>query len=190
MVYSFSGSLMEPPENNQKTSAVVESTAGWRLKSGVALFLFSIVLPVAGIPLVAGLDLSVATIASISGVLLVGAEVLGLLAVAVMGKPGYLYFKNLLFGLSRRLGPPGEVSRTRYKVGLIMFSIPILFGWVAPYISKMIHLEDYLVAYAITGDVLLLASLFVLGGDFWDKIRGLFVHNSKLSQPSSPESTD
>lgn len=180
---------MEPPEINQKTSTIVKPTVGWRLKSGVAIFLFSIVLPVAGIPLVASLDLSGTTAASISGVMLVGAEALGLLAVAVMGKPGYLYFKTLIIGLLRHLGPPREVSRARYKVGLIMFCIPILFGWVAPYISELIHLEDNLITYAIAGDVLLLTSLFVLGGDFWDKVRGLFVHNSTTSLSGSLEAT-
>jgi hypothetical protein len=27
-------------------------------------------------------------------------------------------------------------------------------------------------------DLLLFSSLFVLGGDFWDKIRGLFIHDA------------
>lgn len=33
--------------------------------------------------------------------------------------------------------------------------------------------------YAIGGDLLLLASLFVLGGNFWDKIRSLFVYHAQ-----------
>ena len=32
---------------------------------------------------------------------------------------------------------------------------------------------------ALGGDLLLLASLFVLGGDFWDKIRSLFIYDAK-----------
>ena len=54
---------------------------GWRLKLGVAIFVLSILLPVAGIPLVATLDLSGTVTASVSRALLVGAEVLGVLAV-------------------------------------------------------------------------------------------------------------
>ncbi len=38
--------------------------------------------------------------------------------------------------------------------------------------------------YAIVGDLLLLTSLFVLGGDFWDKLRSLFVHGSKAMFPT------
>jgi hypothetical protein len=33
--------------------------------------------------------------------------------------------------------------------------------------------------YVIGGDVLLISSLFVLGGDFWDKVRALFVYDAK-----------
>jgi hypothetical protein len=33
------------------------------------------------------------------------------------------------------------------------------------------------------GDLLLISSLFVLGGDFWDKLRALFVHGAKVQIP-------
>jgi len=46
---------------------------GWRLKLGVALFGVSIALPVIGVPLVAAMDLSATTVATVSGVLLAGA---------------------------------------------------------------------------------------------------------------------
>ena len=62
--------------------------AGWRLRLGVVLFGLSIVLPVIGVPLVAAIGLSATTVATVSGVLLAGGEVLGIAAVAVMGKSG------------------------------------------------------------------------------------------------------
>jgi hypothetical protein len=34
--------------------------------------------------------------------------------------------------------------------------------------------------YAGGGDLIFLVSLFVLGGDFWDKIRALFVYSDKV----------
>ena len=37
--------------------------------------------------------------------------------------------------------------------------------------------------YAVGGDLILLASLFVLGGDFWDKIRSLFIHDAEVHFP-------
>jgi hypothetical protein len=159
---------------------------GWRLKLGVALFGLSIVLPVLGVPLVAAMGLSAATVATVSGALLAGAEVLGIVAVAVMGKSGYAYIKNRVFGFLKQSGPPAEVSRTRYTIGLVMFSVPILFGWVSVYAAKLIPAFTRTpFRYALGGDLLLLAGLFVLGGDFWDKLRALFIHGAKAVFPKT-----
>ena len=35
----------------------------------------------------------------------------------------------------------------------------------------------------ITGDIILLLSLFVLGGNFWDKLRALFIRDAKVAFP-------
>jgi uncharacterized membrane protein (DUF485 family) len=162
--------------------------AGWQIKLGVALFVLSIVLPLLGIPLLAVMGLRAATMATISGAMLAGSEVRGIVAVAVMGKSGFAYLKNRVFGFLNQYGPPDEVSRTRYTIGLVMFIVPIMFGWLAPYIA------DWLPAYsaneftyAIVSDFLLLLSLFVLGGDFWDKLRALFIHGAKAIFPKTSD---
>lgn len=157
---------------------------GWRLKLGVALFGLSIALPVLGVPLVAAMGLSAATVATVSGAIVVGAEVLGITAVAVMGKSGFAYIKNRVFGFLKQYGPPAEVSRTRYTVGLVMFAVPLVFGWLAPYVADRVpgYPGNELI-YGVIGDLLLVASLFVLGGDFWDKVRALFIHGAKAVIP-------
>jgi hypothetical protein len=169
-----------------EASQVEVPAAGWRLKLGITLFSLSILLPVIGVPLVAAMGLSATTVATVSGVLLAGAEVLGIAAVAVMGKSGYAYIKNRVFGFFKQYGPPAEVSRTRYTIGLVMFAVPILFGWVAPYASGLIPgYAGNEFTYAIVGDLLLLTSLFVLGGDFWDKLRALFIGGAKAVFPKT-----
>lgn len=171
---------------NEDASTAAQPAVGWRLKFGISMFVLSILLPVAGVPLVASLGLSGTMTASVSGVLLVGAEVLGVLAIAVMGKPGFLYIKSRFFGLLRRYSPPREVGRARYNMGLVMFILPLLFGWLSIYAADYIPLfDEHPLAYAIGGDLLLLASLFVLGGDFWDKIRALFIHSDKVCPSAS-----
>lgn len=158
------------------------STTGWRLKLGVALLCLSILLPLVGVPLLATMGLSASTVASVSGALLVSAEVLGLVAVAVMGKSGYAHIKNRFFGFLKQHGPPQKVSRGRYRVGLVLFCLPLLFGWLSLYISKWVPgLLDNPFPYAIAGDILIISSLVVLGGDFWDKIRSLFIHNAMVN---------
>jgi hypothetical protein len=157
------------------------SVSSWRLRLGVALFLLSIVLPLLGIPLVVAFGLSATMTASISGAILIGAELLGLLAVAVMGKSGFAFIKNHIFGFLKQHGPPKDVSRRRYTIGLVMFFVPIFFGWISIYVSDLIPgFSSNPLPYAIGGDLLLLMSLVVLGGNFWDKIRALFIYDAKV----------
>jgi len=157
---------------------------GLRFKLGVVLFGLSIVLPLLGVPLVAAMGLSAGTVATVSGALLAGSEVLGLVAVAVMGKSGFAYIKNRVFGFLKQYGPPADVGRTRYTFGLVMFAVPVAFGWLAPYVAGRVPgYAGNEFTYAIVGDLLLLASLFVLGGDFWDKVRALFIHGAKATFP-------
>lgn len=159
-------------------------STGWRLKLGAAMFVVSILLPAIAIPLVASMNFTGTQAATLSGILLAAAELLGLGAVAVMGKSGYLAIKAGVLTFLRRHGPPSTVSRTRYRIGLVLFTLPVLFGWVAFYaLGPILELGLEPVSIAIGGDVLLLASLFVLGGDFWDKLRSLFVYDARALFP-------
>jgi len=158
-----------------------QPAAGRRLKLSAALFGLSIILPLLGVPLVVALDLSRTMTASVSGGLLLAGEILGVAAVAVAGKSGYALIKSKVLGLLKQYGPPNKVSRLRYQIGLVMFGVPILFGWLSVYTAGYIPaFAQNPLPYALGGDILLLASLFVLGGDFWDKIRSLFVHDAEV----------
>jgi hypothetical protein len=110
----------------------------WRLKLGAGLFGLSILLPLAGVPLVAWFNFSTRVTATITGGLLVAAEVMGLAAVAVMGKSGYALIKKKLLSIIEQYGPPNKVSRLRYRIGLVMFCTPIVFGWVSIYTARWI----------------------------------------------------
>ena len=157
-----------------------QQAAGWRLKLGIGMFIVSILIPVIGVPLAAKFGFSAAVTSYLSGGLLLAAELMGLAAVAVMGKDGYAYVKQRFFGFLKKYGPPDEVSPRRYTIGLVMLGIPLLFGWVSIYTREWIPgFTTNPLFYAIGGDMILLSSLIVLGGDFWDKVRALFIHSAK-----------
>ncbi len=163
-----------------------QTASGWRLRVGILIFVLSIIIPVIAVPAVMALELSASLTASVSGGLLIGAELLGIAAVAVMGKPGFLFFKSRISAFLRQYGPPQEVSRRRYTIGLTMFSIPILFALLSVYVHE--YIPGYAanpIPYAISGDLLLLTSLFVLGGDFWDKLRALFVYSDRVCRSNT-----
>ncbi len=158
----------------------------WRLHLGVAIFVIGFLSPLL-IPLVTASQLPIKWKAVISGCLAVGIpELFSIVAIAIMGKAGFNYFKERFFGFLKKFGPADRVSRTRYRIGIVMFLLPILFGWLAPYAPHLIPgYEPYRFAVNLTGDVLFISSLFVLGGDFWDKVQALFIHGATAKFPKS-----
>jgi hypothetical protein len=163
-----------------------QAGGGWRIKAAFAIFIASLVWPVV-VPVMPLLGFSGKAIAAFSGAMLVIAELMIVAAVAIAGKQGFAYIKAKVFGVLKAYGPPQTVSRTRYIIGLVLFLIPVLLGWGGPYFGHYLpgFTEDTL-TYAIAGDVLLLVSLGVLGGDFWDKLRSLFIHSARAVIPEKP----
>ena len=88
--------------------------------------------------------------------------------------------KKRIFSFLKKHGLPDRVSLTRYRIGLVMFVLPILFAWLGSYGAHQIPgYESHRFVVSLIGDVMFIASLFVLGGDFWDKIRALFSYRAK-----------
>jgi hypothetical protein len=155
--------------------------AGWRFRLGLTILIVGWLSPLL-IPVVTRTSLATEWKTIISGLLAVGIpEVFTVVAIAIMGKDGYNLIKERIFSFLKKHGPPDRVSLTRYRIGLVMFVLPIVFGWLGPYGAHLIPgYETQRFAVSLIGDVMFMASLFVLGGDFWDKIRALFIHQSTV----------
>lgn len=165
-------------EENVNTELEVPSRT--RLIWGGTVFVAGFLCPLL-IPWVISLDLSTGATSIISGILALGVpELFMLIAVAILGKSGFNYLKQKIFWFFKKYGPVDDVGPVRYKVGLMLFSSPLIFGFIWPYASRNFpFLDQYSVWMYIGGDAILLSSLFVLGGDFWDKLRSLFVYRSR-----------
>ena len=110
-------------------------------------------------------------------------------AIAIMGKSGFNLIIERIFSFLKKHGPPDRVSLTRYRIGLVMFVLPIVFGWLGPYGAHQIPgYEAHRFTVNVIGDVMLISSLFVLGGDFWDKVRALFIYEAKSHIPGQKSS--
>jgi hypothetical protein len=161
----------------------IKVRASWRIKLAFVMLIASFGW-VAVLPVLPLLGFSVTSIATFSGVMAVLAEILMVAGAAIAGKDGFAYIKSRVFGFLKACGPPQTVGRTRYTIGLVMFIIPILYGWASPYAEHFIgDIESHVLGLAIAGDALLLASLMVLGGDFWDKLRSLFIYSAQVVIP-------
>jgi hypothetical protein len=155
---------------------------GWRLPVAVALFVLAIVSLLAGATILAG-DAS-AWIKSAAAIMVFPLpEILDVTAIAILGKPGFEWFKVKIFGFLRRHGPPADVSRTRYRAGLVLFVLPLLVAWLGPYFAHFIPgYENQRLMWQLGFDLMFVTSFVVLGGDFWDKVRALFVHGTKVQR--------
>jgi hypothetical protein len=158
----------------------------WRLRLGLVVFVIGFLSPLL-IPLVTTSELPTKWKALISGALAVGIpELFSIAAIAIMGKPGFNYIKERFFAFLKKHGPADKVSLTRYRIGLVMLGLPILFGWLAPYVPIIIPGYNLQGLFAsLIGDVMFISSLFVLGGNFWDKIRALFSHEAVANFPET-----
>jgi hypothetical protein len=171
---------------NETVTAAPEAPAGWRFKTGVALFAW-IILSWLLLPIEAALGMPGTTIGATTAVLLVLNKVVFVVATAVMGKAGFLALKAKVF---KKIAPPAKVSPMRYRIGLVMFILPFIQSLLETWAS---HMAPQLVQNRLWVDVamdgMLIASLFVLGGNFWDKLRALFVSDAVAILPSDSKTT-
>ena len=163
----------------EKTDEIAKT----RFRLGTTIFIIGFCSPIL-IPLVTATDLPLKWKATISGALALGIpELFSIIAIAIMGKAGFIHLKEIISKLVRKYGPPERVSHNRYRFGLILFIFPLLMAWILPYIGHLLPFyQKNLVILSIAGDVLFVSSLFILGGEFWDKLQALFVYGAKIDK--------
>ncbi len=164
----------------QAQNVVETEAATWRFKLGIAIFIFAFALYLL-IPLAAVMKVSAGMIAALTGALLIGNKVLLLVVIAVLGKSGFQQLKHKVLGYVTVLAPTRTVGPIRHWIGVIMFCLPLLSSFLEPYIDAIAPgLRPNRWELQLLGDVLLVASFFVLGGNFWDKVRALFVRTAQI----------
>ncbi|MFC4278859.1 transporter suffix domain-containing protein [Achromobacter aloeverae] len=154
------------------------ATGGWRFKVGIGLFLFAFALWLL-VPLAGWLDVPGGRIAALTGVIFIANKVLIITCIAVMGKVGFQQLKAIVFGHAKRLAPVATVGPVRHAIGLVMFFVPLISAMLEPYVDTIWPgLRPNLWQVQAAGDLMLIASLFVLGGNFWNKLHALFVRTA------------
>ncbi|EXF95743.1 hypothetical protein HK44_020215 [Pseudomonas fluorescens HK44] len=170
------------------TEGVVQQhSAGWRFKVGIViicLMLGSWLM----VPLAAVADVPGSKIAALTGVLFISNKILLILVIAVMGKSGFQQLKRSLFGYVAALAPSREfeVGPARHRIGLVMFCLPLISSFLEPYIDNIWPgLRPNIWQLQLLGDAMLVGSFFVLGGNFWEKVRALFIRTARVSNSSA-----
>ncbi|MEI6456026.1 MAG: hypothetical protein WCO93_07035 [bacterium] len=164
----FSRPLVTPPEN-----------PGIRFYAGMTLFIASFFMLPIGLVL-KGFAVSHFWKAFILTCFWVSAPLMKISSIAIMGKTTYMWIKYKMHYVYHRFTRSRDVSRIRYNIGLVMFVLPFIPNYIISYTPHLLPTSmKFHYITIISADVIFLASLFILGGDFWDKLRALFVYSAK-----------
>jgi hypothetical protein len=150
-----------------------------RFYGGIVILAAAWLLPLLGIP-VSQTNWPMGVKATVIGLLTLGGpEILSIVAIIVLGRESYELIVEKLKKFLRLLKPSGKVSRLRYSIGLVMFLLPIIPSYIMAYAPHLLpDSSPHRFIVSITSDFIFIVSLFVLGGDFWDKLRSLFIYDS------------
>jgi F0F1-type ATP synthase membrane subunit a len=152
----------------------------WKYYLGLSLFIYSFI-PICTVELLFLLPFSTSAKASAALVYVGSGEIAFLSAVALLGKPFVDMLKARIKGFFIRkkpVLPPEPIGKTRHLIGVTLFFVsflpyPIVVG-ILIFGNPMGRDLHYLVAALLTGDVIFIISLFVLGGEFWERLKKLF----------------
>ncbi len=157
---------------------------GWRFRLGLLFFVMASIFPLF-IPFVTSSNLSTEMKTLLSTFLVIGApEIFSVISIIIMGKQGFNYIKYTILSFLKQIAPSAEVSRRQYKFGLFLLLLHVIFSYF------IFYAPDLIVGYAenritmnLIADFLFIVTLFVLGGEFWEKLRALFIYDAKACIP-------
>jgi len=162
-----------------------ESLPKGRLTLGFVIVLVGQSFPLL-VPVVVASELPTEWKTALSGICAFGFPNISIFtAIVLLGKSGFAAIKKKIFGwFKKQFAPPDVVGKLRYTVGLMLFFVPVFLGWSGVYLSGVLPMAKiYSTKWALISDSIIIVSLFVLGGDFWDKLRSLFVRKAKVVFP-------
>jgi hypothetical protein len=114
------------------------------------------------------------------GVFWISAPLMKIGSVAILGKSSYAWINYQMHYFYHKVAKPHQITPLRYNIGLVMFVLPFLPNYLISFMPHLIpislHIRYFII---IASDLVFLTSLFVLGGDFWDKLRALFIYKAK-----------
>ena len=148
---------------------------------GIALFVYCFIPWVFTFLVLPFLPVSKVNAVSIATGLLISSEISFLLSVALLGKPFIQVIKAKIKGIFSKKGVRDlkPVGKIRHAVGITMLLTASIvpyslteFALLLGYVEKYGHTA--LINLLIIGDVLFITSFFILGGEFWARVKKLF----------------
>jgi hypothetical protein len=152
---------------------------GFRFYFGLVIFIASFFMLPIGL-LLKGFMLTHFWKGFILAIFWISAPIMKISSIAILGKSSYEFINYKIHYIYHQVAKPNQVTPLRYNIGLVLFVLPFLPNYMIsfmPHLFSMSLTTRYIII--IASDVVFIASLFVLGGDFWDKLRALFTYRAK-----------
>src|SRR5262249_6522917 len=171
---------MDAPEQAREASPAPTLERGWRFYTGVTALGLAVIKPLRA-PAVPMLGLSTAQSALLAGALVAGVpEVLGILADALLGKSTFQYLTHRVSSALRRAVVERPASRARYYAGLVIVLVSWLPAYLYAYVPGVMPYGPARIYILAAMDLAFVASVFLMGGEFWEKVRRIFVYEGKV----------
>jgi hypothetical protein len=152
----------------------------WRFYAGITAMVLAVVMPLCAL-VVPMLGLSTTQSALLAGVLLAGGpEVLCILAVALLGKDTFRYFTHRVMTALRRAVIDQPASKARYYTGLVVILLSWLPAYIYAYSPTLMPGGDARIYVLAAMDLAFVVSVFLMGGEFWEKVRRIFVYEGRI----------
>ncbi len=111
-------------------------------------------------------------------------EILCLLAAGILGKENYqMLAKKVRRGLRQPAASAQAASRLRYYTGLagcLFNGVPLT---LYAYVPELLPGGPAKMSILVVADVIFLGSVFFAGGEFWEKLRSLFIWDGDQAVP-------
>jgi len=152
----------------------------WKYRTGMGLFIYSLI-PICTIELVAFMPITSTQAVAFGVVYLASGEIAMLLAVALLGKPFIQAIKEKVKGFLFKRREPSisrMIGRTRHWIGITLLLLSILPYYIT--IGELIFMDpgrpnpQHQLTMLLAGESLFIVSLFVLGDEFWARLKRLF----------------
>ena len=189
---------MSSSEDPSTPKPATEFTRTWRYKLGLAM----IVLGNAAI-LVGALISFAGVGASTVGALVIGGEIVSLASIVFLGKEGFSAIKSKAFAFVKG-GYAASVGPTRHYIGIALLCTHVVGSYVvAVYLWDVFgasaadtpppvvwgldfaQQESLMLWVFLISEISFVISLYVLGADWWGRVRKVFVWQEPDVQPAS-----
>lgn len=179
---------MKSSENPSASTSADDFTRSWRYKVGLTMIIVGNLGIVVAV-LLGFMGLGAATV----GALVVGGEILSLASIVFLGKEGFKAIKNKIFAAAKE-SYTAPIGKTRHSIGITLLLANIvttytmmIYAWdafaeataegseTAVWGLNVAQQGDLVFWLFLIGEISFLIAIYMLGADWWDKFRNIFI---------------